>query len=185
MKVMEVYKSLTCLAALRDSSCHLWAVLLAHPSGHIVCCSEHASGVQVGCWDGTAAIFQMQPDAASDAPANANGPQGDDATTAQQQPTMWGMRALCHFLADPTPVRALAWLPPQVDEHFCLSTCVLSLLIHAPAVAWLWSFCDTCTTERRALSHIMAAYSQHEWHLQLPKGANLGCRKLVLQSCRM
>ncbi|KAK9794630.1 hypothetical protein WJX73_002591 [Symbiochloris irregularis] len=70
----------------------------------------------VGCWDGTAAIFRMLPeaDAAAQAPGPSSqaGPSGTD-TGAATPADCEGMQPLLHFKADINIVRCVAWAPTR------------------------------------------------------------------------
>lgn len=58
-----------------------------------------ASHAQVGCWDGTAAIYQLQPPARGGAAGGAP-----------------SLELLLHCRADAMPLRGVAWMPAGLAE---------------------------------------------------------------------
>ena len=58
--------------------------------------------VQVGCWDGTVALWRLQPG------------EGLRPTGGRQPATPV---LLMHMKADPMPLRAVAWAPPSLAGH--------------------------------------------------------------------
>ena len=60
-------------------------------------CHPPFVALQVGCWDGTVAVWRLQPE-------NTAG-----GSTVPATPIL-----LSHTRADPSPVRAVAWAPPAL-----------------------------------------------------------------------
>ena len=76
--------------------------------------------LQVGFWDGSLAVLRLQPSLAPSTP-------GSPSLQASQlrRKAQHDMVVLTHFQVEPTPLRAVAWCPPQVIQplppHPCLS----------------------------------------------------------------
>ncbi len=70
--------------------------------------------LQVGFWDGSLAIVRLQP---SSAPSTPDSPSLQASQEAQLcRKAQHDMVVLTHFQVEPTPLRAVAWCPPQVIQ---------------------------------------------------------------------
>ena len=66
---------------------------------------------QVGCWDGTVALWRLQPEETADG----GGGQGTEAAEPPLPPPPPATQVLLmHMKADPQPLRAVAWAPPDL-----------------------------------------------------------------------
>lgn len=71
---------------------------------------------QVGFWDGSVAVVRLQPSTSS-SPSTSAAPEEDPVQSAGSIPdreVQHDMVLLTHFQVDPSPLRAVAWCPPQV-----------------------------------------------------------------------
>ncbi len=70
--------------------------------------------LQVGFWDGSLAVVRLQP---SSAPSTPDLPSLQASQEAQlHRKAQHDMVVLTHFQVEPTPLRAVAWCPPQVIQ---------------------------------------------------------------------
>ena len=71
---------------------------------------------QVGFWDGSVAVVRLQP-SISPLPNTTAAPEEEPEASAGSSPDrelQHDMVLLTHFQVDPSPLRAVAWCPPQV-----------------------------------------------------------------------
>ena len=80
---------------------------------------------QVGFWDGSVAVVRLQPTTPT-SNTHISSPQGSQQA-GQLREAQHDMVVLTHFQVDPTPLRAVAWCPPQVHAH---SSGLLLHLLH-------------------------------------------------------
>ena len=81
--------------------------------------AAHMTGVapQVGFWDGSVAVVRLQPGTAL-LPSTTAVLEEEGAAAAGSNPCrspQHDMVLLTHFQVDPSPLRAVAWCPPQVN----------------------------------------------------------------------
>ncbi len=70
--------------------------------------------LQVGFWDGSLAVVRLQP---SSAPSTPDLPSLQASRQAQlRRKAQHDMVVLTHFQVEPTPLRAVAWCPPEVIQ---------------------------------------------------------------------
>ena len=70
--------------------------------------------LQIGFWDGSVAVVRLEP-SKGPPPSGPVPSLGQDAATASGRAVQRDMVVLTHFQVDPTPLRAVAWIPPQVQ----------------------------------------------------------------------
>lgn len=70
--------------------------------------------LQVGCWDGSLAVVRLQPNSAPSTPDLSSLQTSQQAQLCRK--AQHDMVVLSHFQAEPTPLRAVAWCPPQVIQ---------------------------------------------------------------------
>ena len=71
---------------------------------------------QVGFWDGSVAVVRLQPGSAP-LPSTTAAPGEEGVPLVRNSPDreiQHDMVLLTHFQVDPSPLRAVAWCPPQV-----------------------------------------------------------------------
>lgn len=80
---------------------------------------QQCFAVQVGFWDGSVAVIRLQP---STAQATTHLPRSQASRqTSSCRDAQHDMVVLSHYQVDPTPLRAVAWCPPQVNQPPCLA----------------------------------------------------------------
>ena len=93
--------------------------------------------LQVGFWDGSVAVVRLQPSTGSTASGTtaSEGQAASPAGISSHRELQHDMVVLTHFQVDPTPLRAVAWCPPQVNPPPSGPLLLLLLLLPCITIA--------------------------------------------------
>ncbi|DBB09914.1 TPA: hypothetical protein ACH3X3_001521 [Trebouxia sp. C0006] len=95
----------------------------------------------VGFWDGSLAVVRLQP---SSAPSTPDSPSLQSSQESQlRRKAQHDMVVLTHFQVEPTPLRAVAWCPPQVGQEESLEQRCLFLTAGHLGFLRMWDSRDT------------------------------------------